>query len=494
MDAFENENNEYEEVEEEVVYEAPQQEPEQPKHSAAYHGAGTGYRESPYAKSPYGDFSQSQGYAGQYAKPVKPKKARKPRSFGKALVAGLLAVLLVGSSSAITAVTVSKTMESRNQAAVTQLNQKIDELQRQINSVSRTGGSSISGSPASYTGGLTPSEVYAQNVDSVVGITSTVRATNYFGQTSTGQSTGSGFILSPNGYIATNYHVVDGATAISVTAHTGDEYEAKLVGYDSANDVAVLKVEAENLPAVKLGHSDDLFIGDMVVAIGNPLGQLTATQTVGYVSGKNREVTTDNTVINMIQTDAAINSGNSGGPLFNMNGEVVGITSAKYSGTTSSGASIEGISFAIPIDDVISIIDDLQTVGYVTGAYLGVTVQDMDSSVASTYGLPMGAQIVSVVSGGSADRAGVQPKDIVTNLGGYEVTSVNSLTRALRHFKAGDSTTISVTRGGQSMELSITLDEKPQSLSTPEEEASMPNEGNYDEWYDYFNKYFQDRG
>lgn len=504
MDAFENDPFETEENHDDVFFEGFNDEPVQPEEvqepvqtqqSGAYHGAGTGYRESPYAKSPYGDFTQSHDYSSQYTqKPQKPKKVRKSHSFGKPLIAGLLAVLLVGSSSAITAVSVSKSMEKQTQKTVTQLNQKIDDLQRQINSVSRTGGSSVSGSPVAYGDGLSPSEVYAQNVASVVGITSTVRSTNFYGQSTTGQATGSGFILSPNGYVATNYHVVEGAAAITVTTHEGDVYEAKLVGYDSSNDVAVLKVDAEELPAVTLGHSDDLIIGDMVVAIGNPLGQLTATQTVGYVSGKNREVTTDNTVINMIQTDAAINSGNSGGPLFNMKGEVVGITSAKYSGTTSSGATIEGISFAIPIDDVINIIDDLQTVGYVTGAYLGVTVQDVDSEIARTYGIPVGAQIVSVVEGGSADRAGVKAKDIVTDLGGYEVTSVNSLTRALRHFKAGDTITITVTRGGQSMDLTITLDEKPQSMSTPENDSSMPDEGSYDEWYDYFDKYFHDRG
>jgi serine protease Do len=195
----------------------------------------------------------------------------------------------------------------------------------------------------------------------------------------------------------------------------------------------------------------------------------------------------------MIQTDAAINPGNSGGPLFNMKGEVVGITTAKYSGTTSSGASIEGIGFAIPIDDVLSIISDLMDFGYVTGAYLGVTVQNMDET-AAMYGLPMGAYVIDVVKGASADRAGIQIKDIIIALGEYRVESITDLTRHLRNFKAGDTTTVTVVRGGAQMELTITFDERPVgfdgTVPSQEEAAQMPSEGNYEEWFDYFRRYF----
>ena len=195
----------------------------------------------------------------------------------------------------------------------------------------------------------------------------------------------------------------------------------------------------------------------------------------------------------MIQTDAAINPGNSGGPLFNMKGEVVGITTAKYSGTTSSGASIEGIGFAIPIDDVLKIISDLMDFGYVTGAYLGVTVQNMDET-AAMYGLPMGAYVVDVVEGASAHRAGIQPKDIIIALGEYEVESITDLTRNLRHFRAGDTTTITVVRSGGRLVLPITLDERPVgfdgTVPSQEESAQMPSEGNYEEWFDYFRRYF----
>ena len=227
----------------------------------------------------------------------------------------------------------------------------------------------------------------------------------------------------------------------------------------------------------------------MVVAIGNPLGELAATQTVGYVSGINREVATDSTIINMIQTDAAINPGNSGGPLFNMRGEVIGITTAKYSGTTGSGASIEGIGFAIPIDDVVPIIDDLVEHGYVTGGYLGVTVQNTDADSAAMFGLPTGAYVLEVTEGSSADRAGIQPKDIITDLGGHKVSNITELTRALRNFKGGDSTTVTVIRSGKEVTMDITLDEKPQELPAPttqETEPVIPSDGGYEDWFNWF--------
>ena len=324
-------------------------------------------------------------------------------------------------------------------------------------------------------------------MNSVVAVSSTIQANSFYGVTE-GTSTGSGFILTEDGYIVTNCHVVEGATSVSVVMHNGMEYPAQIMGTDSGNDIAVLKIEAEGLPAVTLGSSDDLVIGDMVVAIGNPLGELTSTQTVGYVSGKDRDVTTDNTIINMIQTDAAINSGNSGGPLFNMNGQVVGITTAKYSGTTGSGASIEGIGFAIPIDDVIGIISDLMDYGYVTGAYLGVTVSNTDPESAAMFGLPVGAYVQQVDRGTAADRAGIQVKDIIIDLGGIKVEGITTLTRALRNFNAGDTTTITVIRSGQKLVLDITLDEKPHDLSAaaePEAQPTQPENGNFD-WYDRF--------
>lgn len=252
--------------------------------------------------------------------------------------------------------------------------------------------------------------------------------------------------------------MVEGAGRLTVTAYDGTVYEASLIGGDDGNDIALLKIEAEGLPAVTLGSSDALNIGDQVVAIGNPLGVLASTQTVGYISGKDRSVSTDGTVINMLQTDAAINPGNSGGPLFNMYGQVVGITTAKYSGTTSSGASIEGIGFAIPIDDVVNKLDDLKNYGYVTGAYLGVTVRETNPA--------MGAYVSSVVKDGAADRGGMQPGDMIVDIGGYSVDGIATMTRALGKFKAGDTVKITVIRRLEALTLEITLDERPHVTKT----------------------------
>ncbi len=490
MDPFES--NEFSEI-------PPRQEPDpetvpQPPQSGTYHATGTGRRESPYANSPYEMNRPPQPeyrYQPQTQPPQKPAKpAKKRHPIWKTILAGVLAVALVAGSCLITAACVNDYWEERNEETVEMLTDKIEDLQNQISAVSD--GAVISGTlPAGME--YTPGAVYKQCVDSVVAISCTIQSANFYG--ATGSSTGSGFILSDDGYVATNYHVVEGASEISVVMHDGTEYPAELVGYDdSANDLAVLKVEATSLPAATIGSSSALSIGDMVVAIGNPLGELTSTQTVGYVSGIGREVATgDLTTISMIQTDAAINPGNSGGPLFNMRGEVIGITTAKYSGTTGSGATIEGIGFAIPIDDVMSVMDDLIDFGYVTGAYMGVSVQNTDEASASMFGLPTGAYIASVEDGGAADRAGIQPKDIVIQLGDYSVSNVTDLTRALRHFKAGDTTTVTVIRSGAHMELRITLDEKPNNASSaqePQTAPSMPSDGDYNEWYDFFRRYF----
>ena len=502
MDTFEN--NEFQNEQPPVQPEPPVQEPSAeeapPQYShtpqpdpAAYRGAGAGRRESPYANSPYvtnhpprqeePHYQQHYQYQQpQYEAPKKPKKEKKKGGFWKRAAAVLAAVALVAASSGITAAIVN----NQNDLRMKQLNTQMALLQQQLDTLSKSSGNSISGTITTVDG-MTPGQVYAQNVDSVVAIASTVQSASIYGS-STGTASGSGFILTEDGYVVTNSHVIEGATSVSVITHDGTEYPAEIVGTEKNNDVAVLKVEATGLPAATIGSSDDLVIGDMVVAIGNPLGTLTATQTVGYVSGKDRDVTTDNTIINMIQTDAAINSGNSGGPLFNMKGEVVGITTAKYSGTSGSGASIEGIGFAIPINDVTGIISDLMDYGYVTGAYLGVTVRNMDSEAAAMYGLPLGAYVETVEAGGSAARAGIQPKDIIIDLGGYEVEGITSLTRALRNFKAGDSTTITVIRGGAQVVMEITLDEKPQTITvTPEygSDEEMPS-GDYNEWYDWF--------
>ena len=485
MESFEN--NEFETKSNDIP-ESPVEPTQDTAGNSEYRSGGTGRRESPYANSPYEMNHHARESYDSHSPSPRPKKAKKPhKPIWKSVLACLLAVALVAGGCGITAAMVNSRWETREKA----LTEKLDVLQKQITNSTASGKGTLIPTDGSA---MTPSQLYASCVDSVVAISTTVTSTGIYGNTSTGTSSGSGFILTDDGYIVTNYHVVEGATELTVTTHDGTEYSAELKGKDSTNDVAVLKVEAEDLPAVTLGSSHDLVIGDMVAAIGNPLGKLAATQTIGYVSGINREVATGGvTTISMIQTDAAINPGNSGGPLFNMYGQVIGITTAKYSGTTGSGASIEGIGFAIPIDDVAAMFDDLIDFGYVTGAYMGVSVENVDEEAASRYSLPTGAYVVKVEKDSAAQKAGIEVKDIITDVGGHSVSNVTDLTRALRNFKAGDSTTVTVTRGGKQVALQITLDERPQETEEqPQQETTqtMPNSGSFDEWYDYFRRYF----
>ena len=326
---------------------------------------------------------------------------------------------------------------------------------------------------------LTASEVYAQNVNSTVGITTSI-TTNYFGYQTTGAAAGSGFILTADGYILTNYHVVESSDSIKVTTYDGTSYDAQLIGYDESNDIAVLKIDATDLTPVVLGDSDTLNVGDSVVAIGNPLGELTFTMTAGYISALDREITPDRTPINMLQTDVAINAGNSGGPLFDMDGNVIGMTTAKVSGTTESGVSIEGLGFAIPINDVMRVVYDLQLYGRVLGrAYLGVTLQDLDSEVAATYNLPAGPQIVTVTEGSCAETAGLQPRDIILQFEDREISSFTDLSAALAKQKAGDTVTLKIYRAGAELEITLTLDERPgeSEIDATEQQAQAELEG-----------------
>ncbi len=312
---------------------------------------------------------------------------------------------------------------------------------------------------------LTPAQVYRSNMRAVVAVYAEFGTSTFEKLPSSGYALSSGFLISADGYVVTNLHAVEDATVISVITYNGQEYAARLVGYDSTHDVAVLKAEGENLSYVKIGSSDALAVGDQVVTIGTPLGSTASVLTVGYISAKNKTVSATGIAMDMLQTDAAMNSGNSGGPLFNMFGEVVGINSAKYSGYSQSGVAIEGVAFAIPIDVVIDVIRDLQEYGYITGAYLGVTVFDSFSTESLISGQPVGAEVSEVVAGAAADRAGILSGDIIIGIGEYEVSGISELSRVLRKFDAEDTTVITVYRDGEKVSLSITLDERPPEIS-----------------------------
>ena len=313
---------------------------------------------------------------------------------------------------------------------------------------------------------LTAPEIYAAYVGSTVGITTEVVTTNGWGQPVSQAAAGSGFVITDDGYILTNYHVIEDADSIQVSFIDGSTYDAELVGGESENDIAVLKIEATGLTPVVIGSSDELVVGEPVYAIGNPLGELTFSLTGGYVSALNRNVTmSDGRRMNYIQTDTAINSGNSGGALFNQYGQVVGIVSAKLSSSGSSTeASVEGIGFAIPIDDVKDMITDLIQYGYITGQpYMGIINMDVGSQ-AQWYGTPAGAYVLGVVDGSCADTAGLQVGDIITAVDDTSVSSSDELSNALKDYEAGDTATLTVSRSGSTVTLTITFDERTDEL------------------------------
>ena len=333
-----------------------------------------------------------------------------------------------------------------------------------------------SAAPASESSGplMSTAEVYAANVDSTVGIITSV-ATNYWGYSSTSAASGSGFILTEDGYILTNYHVIEDAVSVTVTTYDNKSYAASVVGYDASNDIAVLKIEASRLHPVTLGSSSSLRVGDTVLAIGNPLGELTFSLTQGVVSALNREVTLSSGVtMDLIQTDTAINSGNSGGALFNLYGEVVGITNAKYSGSYfSSSASIDNIGFAIPIDHVRGIVESIINTGYVVKPYIGVSVVTVSSEMQS-YNFPAGAAVKVVNDGSPAAEAGLRVNDIITAADGTAITTSSELKNIVGSCSPGDSLVLTVYRQDEgTIEISVTVGEQRQSSAETGEQPSQ---------------------
>lgn len=319
-----------------------------------------------------------------------------------------------------------------------------------------TSGSSISSNTGSS------NDIYSLGCKQAVGITTEVTTTNWFGQTSSSAVSGSGFVVTTDGYIVTNYHVIEAAYQrnykVSVMFYDGKTYDATIVGVEEENDVAVLKIDATGLTPVEVGDSESIQVGEEVYAIGNPLGELAFTMTTGHVSALDRKITTNESAsaINMFQFDAAVNSGNSGGPLYNAEGKVIGIVTAKYSST-----GVEGLSFAIPINDAIDIANDLITNGYVTGkAYLGANIDSRYNSVyANYYKMPEGAYVFSVEKDSCAEKCGLSAGDIITKLGENEVKDFNDLDSAIRSFKAGETADITVYRKGDYTTLKVTFDE-----------------------------------
>lgn len=440
----------------------------------------SGRKASPFADSPY-----ECPWGEPREKTKKEKKANPPRK-GRTLIWVIcaLAVLVIGCC--VTGAVVSHTYSRKMAQSALQMQQKLDRLEDRLDDLQDS--VRQPGILAPATTGLAPGQIYDLNVDAVVSI----EAYGEIAGTGAVGSGGSGFLISRDGYVVTNYHVIQGMDEVYVLLQDKTELTAQVVGYDADVDLAVLKVEGENFPFVELGSSDDAAVGDQVVAIGYPLNSTSPSLTVGYVSAKDQVIDTDTSGTNMLQTDTAINSGNSGGPLFNAAGQVIGITTAKFSGYSSSGVSIEGMGFAIPMDDVRGMIQDLQEYGYIRAAYLGVYVLDVDAYV-QMYGLPAGAFIQEPMAGMAADRAGIKARDVIIQLGGYDVESLADLTSVLRRFKAGDQVSVTVWRDGREITLTLTLDEKPQEQlqqTAPQSPAVLP-EDDFQQWDEYFDGFFE---
>lgn len=411
--------------------------------------------------------NENDGYRGgfgEYMDPVPvtpgpeaPQNQKKPgKGFSKKIVALVLACAIVGGGAGVGGAALYQNMSRGGTVVYEGERPKIQTVVNNNN-----------GEP------MTPEQLYAANLASCVGITVNTTV-NIFGQTTTSAATGSGFVLTQDGYIVTNYHVIEDATkdssvTIEVSFSDGSKYTAKLVGGEQDNDIAVLKIDATGLQPVTLGDSSQLVVGESVYAIGNPLGELTYTLTDGIVSALDRLITTSSqdangntvsTTLNVLQTNCAINPGNSGGPLFDSYGNVVGVVSAKMT-ESSSGVSAEGLGFAIPINDVKDIINDLIEHGYVTGKpYMGVQVQSVPDYV-QNYGVSAGAYVVSVAEGSCAEKAGLQQGDIIIAIDDTAIDTSSALTAALSsNYKAGDTATLTIIRNNEKMTLSITFDEK----------------------------------
>lgn len=343
---------------------------------------------------------------------------------------------------------------------------------------------------ASTNGSMSVADIVKKVTPSVVGVQSTFSSSNgsnnnpmngyggFFGYGSQGNNgsqgmtgVGTGIIMSKDGYIVTNAHVIYDdeygyGEASSVQIQMSDEettYDARIVAYDKEADIAVLKIDADNLTPAEFGDSS-CEVGEMVVAIGNPLGlQFQNTVTCGIISALDRKVTINDNTMTLIQTDTAINNGNSGGPLINSSGQVIGINSAKMSSTYSGEATVEGIGFAIPMSEAKSIVDDLINYGYVTGRpQLGISCQDVTEAVSQAYNIPVGAYIFSVTAGGAADQAGLQPGDVITGIQDQTISTTEELNAVKNQYKAGDTITLTYVRAGETKKVDVTLAEVQQ--------------------------------
>jgi len=306
---------------------------------------------------------------------------------------------------------------------------------------------------------LTVAQIVDKNENAVVEIVVSGTAQNMWGQLQLVQGAGSGVIVRNDGYIATNYHVIQGASKVEVTLHNGQTYSARIVGSDPANDIAVIKIDATDLTTVTIGDSSTVDVGDLAVAIGNPLGQLGGTATSGIISALDRTLDVEGTTLTLLQTDAAINGGNSGGGLFNSKGELIGIVESK-----ASAVGVEGLAFALPINNVSGIINDMIENGGSTQAAdatpaVGIVISEVSEDNAQYYGLESAGVYIAQVTGENAMRAGFQEMDRIISFNGKNISTSNEFITLVRECKVGDTVTVVVSRNGQQIEIKTVLEE-----------------------------------
>lgn len=411
----------------------------------SYHSEYSSYSNeytSPYHND-YDSYASSQLVTSQEEEPVKHKKTKKEKKDKKPVSRASIALLMVVS------ILFSAALGFGGGYVATMFYSNNNGLVVNKNQATANGTSVVTDA---NTTGLTTA-IVNQTADSVVEITTETVSTGSFFQQYISTGAGSGVIISTDGFILTNNHVIDGANNIKVTLRDGTSYEAEVIGKDASLDIALLKVDAKNLTAATFGDSDEIQVGDYAVVIGNPLGQLGGTVTDGIISALDRDVIIDSETMSLLQTNAAINPGNSGGGLFNSNGELIGIICAKAS---SDQTEVEGLGFAIPINDVLDILNDLQEYGYVQGKIdLGMTLTD----VASSQVYQAGVYVSGVTKGSSADDAGFVKGDLITAINGKKVESVAEVKTILDDLSVGDTVKFSVTRGSKSGTINMTLKE-----------------------------------
>lgn len=409
-----------------------------------------------------------QNHSGYYGDPA-PKKQKKGITVTAGiLVVCILAAALIGGGVGALAVSLANGMTQPIQEALLDAQPSAaPEESAEPSSPAETPSESIQKSSGILAAELSVKDVAAKCMPSIVGIDIEIQqVSSYYGDmTATGS--GSGVIFTEDGYIVTNNHVIDGATAIKVYLQDGTSYPAKLIGADERTDLAVIKIDAENLIPATLGSSSDLSVGDAVIAIGNPLGELMSTVTGGWISGLNRTIMVDDYEMSLMQTDAAVNPGNSGGGLFNSQGELIGIVNAK-----SMGYDVEGLGFAIPIDSALNIITDLMDQGYVSGRpYLGVSMQEVyvtSGNRGDRYGFPfmqqgyyqVRVQLAAIAENGAADKAGLQVGDMILAVDDTTVEGVDHLINLIGAYNAGDTVTLTVQRGTEMLTVTVTLEER----------------------------------